>query len=185
MNDASGVIRITTPRCKTDRFNAGSTHYLSPSTDVGSADSASEACPVAFFNRYFELYADDGDFAPLLRRRDGKLVTRGPIVKALKKHAARVGLDPRWIGSHSVRVGAATHLASKGVCIADIMLTGRWTSEQSCLQYLRMTRPRARRIGQALSLEEYWSNGSVASRRGISECPLFLRTRWKPRRSAA
>ena len=142
-----GRVAVSTPRSKSDRLNLGSVHYLTP--------TGGDFCPVALLLQYMAVterlgYGSD---EPLLRRLDGSAVTRADVVDALKSHAVGVGLDPVHISAHSTRIGAATRMVSVGLSLADILLAGRWASEQSCLRYLRLTTLRLDRIAASLSLE--------------------------------
>ena len=164
-----GKVCISVPHDKTDRHNSGSCYWLLPMGGSG--------CPVALFRRYWEATSHLSGEAPLLRRaRDtSKLVTRAEVSAALKSHAAELGLDSRFISSHSLRVGAATALASAGLSMCDLLLAGRWVSEQSALVYLRNTLPRAKRILEALSLSQCFNDDGSVRRTSSASQVLSLR----------
>lgn len=164
-----GKICITVPHDKTDRHNAGSCYWLLPLGGPG--------CPVALFRRYWDATAHLNGGAPLLRRHrnTSKLVTRKEVSDVLKRHATLLGLDSRFISAHSLRVGAATTLASAGLSMCDLLLAGRWVSEQSALVYLRNTVPRAQRILQTLSLSECYNSDGTIRRSPVATQVLSLR----------
>ena len=164
-----GKVCISVPHDKTDRHNSGSCYWLLPLGGPG--------CPVALFKRYWDATAHLSGGAPLLRRaRDtSKLVTRAEVSAVLKSHAEVLGLDSRFISSHSLRVGAATSLASAGLTMCDLLLAGRWVSEQSALVYLRNTLPRAQRILEALSLSQCFNEDGSVRRTPSASQVLSLR----------
>lgn len=138
------LIKVVVPHSKSDRYNTGSTHFI--------ASTGGPLCPVAIISKYIEDTAHRPANTPFLRRDNGENVTRSCVSKVMKKHAIKLGLDPRYISPHSTRSGSATRMVEQGLSIADVLLQGQWASEQSCLRYLRMTRRRATAISKALSL---------------------------------
>jgi hypothetical protein len=149
-----GKVCISVPHDKTDRHNSGSCYWLLPLEGPG--------CPVALFRRYLAATGSEhhSGEAPLLRHLGdpSKLVTRADVAAVLKRHAEKLGLDSRFISSHSLRVGAATTLAAAGLSMTDLLLAGRWVSEESALVYLRNTVPRAQRILESLSLYDCYND---------------------------
>lgn len=57
-------------------------------------------------------------------------------VQRLKAECARIGLDPKVIGGHSLRIGGATACALANLSTTQIRMIGRWTSTAYQL-YLR------------------------------------------------
>jgi integrase len=159
-DEDGSMVRITIPRSKSDPGNSGDVYVIGATGGI--------TCPVRFLRRYWEIGESNGwaGNEPFLRLQSGRLLTRAPIVAALKQHAQVLGMNVDHVSAHSMRSGAATQLVTKGVSIADIMLVGRWASTESCLKYLRWSRPRVDRVAQALSLEEYVSPGQVRSEVG-------------------
>ena len=71
---------------------------------------------------------------------DGRPLTRGRFVEALRKGLGEAGISQKDYCSHSFRIGAATTAAARGVEDAVIKTLGRWES----LAYLRYVKiPRA------------------------------------------
>jgi hypothetical protein len=92
-----GKVCISVPHDKTNRHNSGSCYWLLPLGVPG--------CPVALFRRYWAATEHLSGDVPLLRRLGdtSKLVTRADVSAVLKRHAGALGLDTRFISSHSLR----------------------------------------------------------------------------------
>ena len=97
------------------------------------------------------------------------------MVAVLKRHAEKLGLDSRFVYSNSLRVGAATTLGAAGLFMADLLLAGRWVSEESALVYLRNTVPRAQRILESLSLYDCYNDDETIRRTAAVTQVLSLR----------
>ena len=69
----------------------------------------------------------------------------------IKTQMARLGFDPKFFGTHSVRSGAATDLASK-VTEYELLITGRWRDPRSLNSYVKLSDERRFHISQELSL---------------------------------
>jgi hypothetical protein len=54
----------------------------------------------------------------------------------VKSCAEEFGFDPTLFGSHSLRIGGATHLAAAQAPHEWIMMLGRWKSAPVCLSYI-------------------------------------------------
>lgn len=131
---------------KADATNLGDTFWLSA--------TGGPCCPVALLRRFWHATTHLPLDGPLFRWvSSGRLVSRGDISAVLRRHAVALGIPGDFLSPHSLRVGSATRLAEAGVSLQDIMLQGRWARTDSALRYLRATRPRARRLVQALSLQ--------------------------------
>jgi hypothetical protein len=70
----------------------------------------------------------------------GNPYDRGAIVATLKRMAARIGVDSKHVGGHSLRVGEATASATAGLDAEEIKALGRWMSE-AYAQYVRLCPP--------------------------------------------
>lgn len=87
------------------------------------------------------LSAAGMESGPLFRpvRRDGVEMSRlGPnaVRAAIKARAAEAGIS-RPVSGHSLRVGAAQSLAERGVSLAELQVSGRWTSPAMPGRYVR------------------------------------------------
>ena len=85
----------------------------------------------------------------LLAWNNGKAVQRQEVQVLLERAAAACGVDPRFIGSHSLRFGGASALWAAFRDSALFRRWGRWTSD-SFHGYLWESRDNARGIGQAM-----------------------------------
>ncbi len=113
-----------------------------------------------------------------------RIVTSQHAIKQVKRHAALLGLDPRWYAGHSIRIGGGTAMTSAQSPLADIMLQGGWATEDGCLRYLRMTLERAQRIGKALSLGTYTvTSASGTGSSNSSPCSVPVTTTILPSRA--
>jgi hypothetical protein len=59
----------------------------------------------------------------------GQPLHKDTYVQRLKAECKRIGLDPKFIGGHSLRIGGATACALANLSGAQIQMLGRWTSE--------------------------------------------------------
>ncbi|KAG8456577.1 hypothetical protein GDO86_002382 [Hymenochirus boettgeri] len=94
-----------------------------------------EQCPWAIISEYAKLRGDR--IGPWLKHQDDTPLTRFQFNALLKKACNKAGLNPKCIGTHSFRIGAATSAAVKGASVEQIKTVGRWTSQ--C--YKRYIRP--------------------------------------------
>ena len=69
----------------------------------------------------------------------------------IKSLMSSLGLDPMFFGTHSVRSGAATDLASR-VTEFELLLTGRWRDPRSLSSYVKVSDARRFAISRELSL---------------------------------
>jgi len=148
---ADGRVRMFFPTNKTDKFNVGGTLWVLPTGGPG--------CPVAFLTRYAAATAHWPADTPFFRRARcalGLLVTRLDVAKALRRQGRAMGLPVEFLLTHGVRSGVASLAVTRRLSIADMLLFGNWATEDSALCYMRLTIPRAERITQAISLEEFF-----------------------------
>jgi site-specific recombinase XerD len=89
---------------------------------------ATEACPVRWLIRYLCHNSKEGEDQYLFTSTDGlnKPLSATTIAHIVKRHAAKIGLDPSKYSSHSMRRGAATDAAALGVDMDDLRAHGRW-----------------------------------------------------------
>ena len=91
---------------------------------------------------------------------NGQPYLKSDFAKDLKAAAARLGIDPTFIGGHSLRIGAATDAKNAGLTTDQIKALGRWSSD-AYLLYTKYThediarlaahptRPRAKQLSSA------------------------------------
>jgi integrase len=127
-------MRVTIAVSKTDQEGHG--------VEVGVPVSASPAtCPVAWLRRWlagsgidtgpiFHMVAADGSV------RDGRLAPQ-TVCALVKRHAARIGLDPAAYSAHSLRAGLATSAAAGGASPLRLADHGRWRSLAIVQGYVR------------------------------------------------
>ena len=145
---ASGL-KVIIPSSKTDVFRQGKTVFL----------ARYEGSDSVFF--ILKKYLDCANlkigenhflFTPI---ENGKVVNRklsyNVFLNNIKNFMRELGLDPSFFGTHSVRSGAATDLASK-VSEFELMLTGRWRDSRSLASYVKVSDSRRFNISKELSL---------------------------------
>ena len=144
---AGGFVKFVNRGGKSNVFNKGTRRFMMAASDV------SQFCPVLFLREYLAATAKGSTPTdPLLRHQDGNMVVRRHVVDLLKRVASEHGVDPDTIMGHSIRIGAATHLAEGGMSFQDIMMFGGWLTEAACMKYLRWTEARLRAMSDALAL---------------------------------
>ena len=80
---------------------------------------------------------------PLFRNAaSGAAFKVSDVRSVVKWMMAKIGLDPKRFGAHSLRIGGATAALAAGVSPAQIRLLGRWSSDVAEL-YMRMSRQAA------------------------------------------
>ena len=83
------------------------------------------------------------DQRPLFRNpANGAAFKVSDVRSVVKWMMAKIGLDPKRFGAHSLRIGGATAALAAGVSPAQIRLLGRWSSDVAEL-YMRMTQQSA------------------------------------------
>ena len=76
---------------------------------------------------------------PLFLFEDGRFLTRGRFVDAIRTALNSAGVDQQKYCGHSFRIGAATTAAARGIEDSVIKTLGRWESV-AYLQYVRIPR---------------------------------------------
>ncbi len=151
--------RFILKKLKNCKWNKGSCRYLLRATD------ANGFCALDLLRRFYDSTAHFADDQPLMRHADGRCVTADHVNVLLKKHAARLGLDPRVIASHSLRSGSATQLNADGWDLEYIQLWGSWSTQEGCLRYIRLTTDLAVRITKSLQFDRGKGTREVLSSR--------------------
>lgn len=122
----NGTLKVTVRRGKSDPFGEGRRVYTSPETaslvrnwiDQRGRDFPYLFCPI---------YKGH----PLKRELNGKTLER-----AVKAAASRIGGNDPGFRGHSLRVGAAQELLTRGYDVAAIMRAGGWKSVNTLARYL-------------------------------------------------
>ena len=94
---------------------------------------------------------------PLLIHPDGRYVTPRDITAALRRHASAVGLDPERMTSHCLRYGGAHEMCDNGVPWEDIIIAGRWHSDDAkrlAMHYAKFSVKRATAIANAMHIQD-------------------------------
>ena len=89
------------------------------------------------------------ELGPLFCWPDVSAFTVADVCSAVRACMSAVGLQPRFFGAHSLRIGGATAALAAGVSPQEIRLMGRWSSEIYEI-YCRMSEQSALRVGAAI-----------------------------------
>ena len=127
-------ISVRIKRSKTDQFRKGAT------VTVGL--SGQTLCPVQALLKYMARRGNEE--GPLFRLRNGHPLTRARLDGALKKALQGAGSIAACISTHSLRIGAATTAARRGVEDSAIKDLGRWKSRAYLGYICRTEADRAR-----------------------------------------
>jgi len=129
---------------------------------IPRANNEGEVCPVEALNAWLEVLKQHkitkGTLFRNLDRKNGK----GGVIGAslapasvsilLKKHAEKAGIDPELVSGHSLRAGAATELALRGVDLWKIQQQGGWKDIRMLVErYIRSAR-----IFEDNAMNEVW-----------------------------
>lgn len=123
-DDGTGRLLIT--KGKTDQTGEGKTMYISATTVRHL--HAWLACKPHHSGPLFRPVNKSGGVGTTR-------ISHMAVVRAMKRVARAAGLDDRGISGHSCRVGAAQDLLVEGFSLAEIMETGRWSSERMPARY--------------------------------------------------
>jgi site-specific recombinase XerD len=125
-------LRVRIRKSKTDQEGVGATVAVC---------RGSIACPVTALKDYLE--AAGVISGPVFRRiRRGNHITdqrltAQTICRIVKDHAAKLGLDPKQYGAHSLRAGFLTSAAVKGANLFKMMDVSRHKSVDTLKGYVR------------------------------------------------
>lgn len=125
-------LRVTICRSKTDQEAKG--------TVIGIPRGAI-ACPVAALTAWLTVAAITSGpvFRPIAKNgrvRDRRL-TPHSVAVIIKRHAARVGLEPQDFAGHSLRSGFLTTAAARGATIFKLRDQSRHKSMETLSSYVR------------------------------------------------
>lgn len=107
---------IKLKKSNTDQFMDGAT------VPVGRMDGP--LCPVRATLGWLVLRGNGP--GSLFNYADGSPLTQSTFTNGLRKTLSDVGIDPKCYAGHSLRIGAATTAAIRGVGDAMIKRLGRW-----------------------------------------------------------
>ena len=113
-------------KSKTDQHSKGD--YVSIKRNKNAS-----ICPVSLTLFYFKKFdIKSGYLLPVLRGRN--IVTSSPLtyntaLRDLRKCLSKIGVDPNGFGEHSGRRGGTTAAALAGASVDELMLQGRWKSQ--------------------------------------------------------
>lgn len=126
--DNPRLITLRIKKSKTDQFCAGS--------EVSLARTDQDICPVAAMLSYLAVRRDQP--GPLFLFEDGRFLTQHSLISSMRLALSSLGLDPNTYSGHSLRIGAATSAAARGVQDSTIKTLGRWKSN-AYQRYIRLT----------------------------------------------
>lgn len=110
---------------------------------IAEFEGGREACTYAALRRLAEadIWGDDSPGeTPLFRSKPTKAMTTGYYRATVRELAKALGINPKWVGAQSTRIGGATDLAGTGQASQLLLQAkGRWSSEIGKI-YARMTR---------------------------------------------
>ena len=130
---------------KTDKFNEGElkNHFRTSDPELfivqALADYQAHA-PARFGKNVSER---------LFAWENGNLIQRGEIQAVLERAAVACGVDPQYIGSHSLRFGGASALWAAYQDTAMVQRWGRWASD-AFQGYLWKARNNAKGVAEAM-----------------------------------
>ena len=135
------VIRIRIKQSKTDPFRAG--------VDVFLGRSDSKICPVGAMVSYLARRGHHP--GPLfIHQESGIPLSRATLVAEIRLAVTDLGLDPANYSGHSLRIGAASTAAARGIEDSLIQTLGRWSSS-AYLQYVKMDRRQLAAVSKRLA----------------------------------
>ncbi|CAC5420120.1 unnamed protein product [Mytilus coruscus] len=123
------LIQVYLATSKTDQLGTGKVLTISSQYNV-------KICPVIALSSYFMVRPSVQ--GPLFCHYDTKQLTRYQFSAVLKKSLAVLGYKGSNYKSHSFRIGMATTLSIEGYADDYIKALGRWKSDSSYLEYIRI-----------------------------------------------
>jgi integrase len=151
MADTAGGIKITIPSSKTDVYREGKVVFLARQQSSTSVclllESFMEKAGLSIGMNHFL-------FTPICR---GKVVNAklsySTYLTVVKSQVSGLGLDPALYGTHSLRSGGASSLATQ-VTEFELLLSGRWRDPRSLRSYVKVSDQRRFKISQNLFLNQ-------------------------------
>lgn len=142
-------VSIHISHSKSDHYNAGADHFFHATNN--------DRCPVKMLKQYLGTTKTKHDDRPLFQLRDGRHLHRRDIDTAVKRHATLINVDPKYVSTHSIRIGGAFELKDKGVDWHTIVARARWkpiTAKKMLLLYTRMSKARLSDVFSALDIDD-------------------------------
>ena len=142
-------LKILIPSSKTDVFREGKIVFLTKQVGGFSVYD--------LFNAYIKsaglkLGQNHFLFTPIFRGRVlNEKLAYASYLSLVKNQMASLGLNPDFYGTHSLRSGGASDLASQ-VSEFELMLSGRWRDPRSLKSYVKVSEDRRFAIADKLSL---------------------------------
>jgi site-specific recombinase XerD len=125
-------LRVRIRKSKTDQEGVGATVAVC---------RGSIACPVTALREYLDAAGiTSGPVFRWIRRGNhptDQRLTAQTICRIVKDHAAKLGLNPKEFGAHSLRAGFATSSATRGANLFKIMSVTRHKSVDTLRGYVR------------------------------------------------
>jgi hypothetical protein len=128
IDNANRCVILILRRTKTDTENKGVTIRIYP--------TGNEICPVRHLARYLAIRPPSIPLAALFLHSNGAPMPSSWFRRKLKLECEATGLLGN-VNTHSLRIGAASEAAEKGIPDATIMKLGRWKSF-AFTRYLRL-----------------------------------------------
>ena len=148
-SECSQGIKIVIPSSKTDVYRNGKTVFLAKSEEK---DSVFQVLEKYLLKANLRMGQNHFLFTPIFHRvLVNKKLSYSVFYQNIKSLMSSLGLDPMFFGTHSVRSGAATDLASR-VTEFELLLTGRWRDPRSLSSYVKVSDARRFAISRELSL---------------------------------
>lgn len=143
--------KITIPSSKTDVLKKGNFVFLAKESGEFSVHSLLEK-----YLKMAGLKLDENHFlfTPVLGgRMVNEKLSYTSYAKVVKAEIAELGLNPNFFGTHSLRKGGATDLASE-VTEFELLVSGRWADARSLQSYVKIKENRRYEISQNLFLAD-------------------------------
>ena len=134
------MARIKLKKSKTDPFRQG--------VDIYVGRIFGQVCPVATILDYLAIRGPGT--GPLFMFVDGRFLMWDRFVTRLRGASTAAGVDCSQYAGHSLRIGAATTAAQKGIKDSTIKMLGRWQSS-TYLLYIRTSRGQLARVSATLA----------------------------------
>lgn len=135
-------------RCsKTDQMGQGRKVGIPRAAQTSEEEQGEAVCPVKALSAWIATLKQQGITKGPVFRHVTKAGTIGAnlharsVSRILKFHAEKAGIDPTLVSGHSLRAGAATELAIRGVDLWKVQQQGGWKNTGTLVErYIRGAR---------------------------------------------